>query len=99
MKRSLTDTKVKNLKPKGKAYKTADGGGLYVHTTTKGSKSFRYDFKVNDKYATLTFGQYPALPLAEARKRHEEARDLVLDSIDPRGNTQELLSKPFSHYA
>jgi hypothetical protein len=70
MKRSLTDTKVKNLKSNGKAYKTADGGGLYVHTTTKGSKSFRYDFKINDKYATLTFGQHPTLSLAEAKKFH-----------------------------
>jgi len=99
MKRSLTDTKVKNLKPKEKTYKTADGGGLYVHTTTKGSKSFRYDYKANNKYATLTFGQYPAITLANARMLHEEARSLVLDGVDPRDNTQELLSKPFSYYA
>jgi integrase len=99
MKRSLTGTKVKNLKPKGKAYKSADGGGLYVHTTTKGSKSFRYDFKINNKYATLTFGQYPTLSLVEARKLHEEARGLVLGGIDPRDNSQALLSKPFSYYA
>lgn len=78
MKRSLTDAKIKNLKAKDKAFKTADGGGLYVHTTTAGGKSFRYDFKHNSKYATLTFGQYPTLSLAEARKLHEEARDLVL---------------------
>jgi hypothetical protein len=101
MKRSLTDTKVKNLKPKEKAYKTADGGGLYVHTTTKGSRSFRYDFKNNGKYATLTFGQYPALSLADARKLHEEARMMVLNGGDPRNTTKEqkLLSKPFSYYA
>ncbi len=101
MKRSLTDTKIKNLKPRGKAYKTADGGGLYVHTTSKGSKSFRYDYKSNEKYATLTFGQYPAMTLAEARKLHEEARNLVLTGADPRDKAkeQELLTKPFSHYA
>ena len=79
MKRSLTDTKVKNLKPKEKTYKTADGGGLYVHTTTKGSKSFRYDYKANNKYATLTFGQYPAItlplpwPMPECSMRKLEA--------------------------
>ena len=101
MKRSLTDTKIKNLKPKEKAYKTADGGGLYVHTTTKGSKSFRYDFKSNGKYATLTFGQYPNLSLADARKLHEEARMVVLNGDDPRDVTrkQNLLTKPFSYYA
>jgi hypothetical protein len=101
MKRALTDTKIKNLKLKDKAYKTADGGGLSVHTTTTGSKSFRYDFKHNDKYATLTFGQYPALSLAEARTIHEEARSLVLSGVDPRerDKEEELLSMPFSYYA
>jgi hypothetical protein len=45
------------------------------------------------------FWPIPYLSLAEARKPHEEARGLVLDGIDPRDNSQELLSKPFSHYA
>lgn len=101
MKRALTDAKIKNLKPKQKAYKTADGGGLYVWTTSNGSKSFRYDFKANGKYATLTFGQYPALSLSKARQRHEEARNHVLRGEDPRETekAQSLLSKPFSHYA
>jgi integrase len=101
MKRALTDTKIKNLKLKDKAYKTADGGGLYVHTTKTGTKSFRYDFKHNDKYATLTFGQYPALSLTEARILHEEARRLVLSGVDPRerDKEEELLSEPFSYYA
>jgi integrase len=101
MKRSLTDTKIKNLKPKNKAYKTADGGGLYIHTTVKGAKSFRYDFKLNNKYATLTFGQYPNLSLAEARTLHDEARCLVIKGIDPReeDKKKKLLNKPFSFYA
>lgn len=30
MKRSLTDAKVKNLKPKDKSYKIADGSGLHL---------------------------------------------------------------------
>lgn len=101
MKRTLTDAKIKNLKSAAKAYKTADGGGLYVHTTTKDSKSFRYDFRVNGKYATITFGKYPTLSLSEARKLHEESRNLVLAGEDPRdkAKAQSLLSKPFSYYA
>jgi integrase len=101
MQRKLTDAKVKNLKPKSKGYKTSDGGGLYVFTNTKGSRSFRYDFKHNDKYATVTFGQYPITSLAEARKLHDEARNTVLKGLDPReeNQTNTLLSKQFSYYA
>ncbi|WP_420554788.1 tyrosine-type recombinase/integrase [Neptuniibacter marinus] len=101
MQRKLTDAKVKHLKPKDRGYKTADGGGLYVFTNTKGTKSFRYDFKHQDKYATITLGQYPNLSLSEARKLHEKAYNEVLNNIDPRAqkDAEKLLEKPFSFYA
>lgn len=99
MKRLLTDAKVRNLKPREKAYKTADGGGLYVYTTKAGAKSFRYDFKVNDKWGTVTFGTYPEISLAGARERHEQARSLVANGTDPRQANESHQLKTFSHYA
>lgn len=62
MQRKLTDAKVKNIKPKDKAFKTSDGGGLYLYTTKSGAKSWRYDFKLNEKWITMTFGLYPDQP-------------------------------------
>ncbi len=35
---SLTDIKIKSLKPKEKPYKVFDGDGLYIYVTTKGIK-------------------------------------------------------------
>lgn len=100
MKRLLTDNKIKALKPKDKAYKTGDGGGLYVYTTKAGAKSFRYDFKLNDKWGTLTFGTYPETSLADARDQHEKARSLLAKGIDPRQAANgETKLKPFSFYA
>ncbi|GEM_PF-6171515 len=43
----LTDTKIKSLKPKDKAYKVYDGNGLYLFVTTTGAKSWRFDYKPN----------------------------------------------------
>ncbi|WP_274609928.1 Arm DNA-binding domain-containing protein [Pseudomonas sp. TH41] len=40
----LTDTKLRNLKPKEKLYKVNDRDGLYVAVTTAGSISFRYNY-------------------------------------------------------
>eukprot|EP01034_Spumella_vulgaris_P034081 gene34081-42026_t len=34
----LTDTQVKNAKPKDKPYKLADGGGLYLEVMPTGAK-------------------------------------------------------------
>lgn len=99
MKRLLTDAKVRNLKPKDKAYKTADGGGLYVYTTKAGTRSFRYDFKLNDKWGTFTLGTYPEISLADAREQHEQARSLIAKGIDPRQPHDGRQLKTFSFYA
>jgi integrase len=101
MQRKLTDAKVKTAKAKDKAYKLADGGGLYLYVTMTGTKSFRYDFKLNEKWITLTLGKYPSLTLSEARKQHEEAYGLVHQGIDPRAanKVSEQIQKPFSYYA
>jgi len=38
----LTDRAIRNLKTTGKAYKTFDGGGLYVHVSPTGGKLWRF---------------------------------------------------------
>ncbi len=54
----LTDTALKALRPIGKAYKVTDGAGMYVVITPAGSKSFRFDYRLDGKRQTLTIGQY-----------------------------------------
>ncbi len=54
----LTDTHLKTLKPRDKAYKVADALGLYVTVTPAGSKSFRFDYRLAGKRETLTIGRY-----------------------------------------
>lgn len=100
MQRKLTDAKVKNSKTKETPYKLADGGGLYLYVTKTGSKSWRYNFKLDSKWITLTFGKYPSLGLSSARKAHEEAREKVELGEDPRKDKSETADlKRFSYYA
>lgn len=54
----LTDTQLRNLKPQCKAYKIADTRGLYVTVAPSGTKSFRYDYRLDGKRETLTIGRY-----------------------------------------
>lgn len=70
----LTDTKVKQAKAESSPYKLADSQGLYLYVSSKGAKSWRYDYRYAGKRYTVTLGRYPDLPIAKARKRHEEAR-------------------------
>ena len=54
----LTDTKLKKLKPAGKAYKVPDRNGMYAMVLPSGTVSFRYNYRVNGRYETLVFGRY-----------------------------------------
>ncbi len=41
----LSDMQVNKAKPKSKAYKLTDGGGLYLLVTVSGGKLWRYDYR------------------------------------------------------
>lgn len=81
----LTDTKLRNLKPKEKLYKVNDRDGLYVAVTPAGSVSFRYNYAINGRQETVTFGRYGigGITLAEARERLGEAKRMVADGKSP----------------
>ncbi|RLG28706.1 integrase [Methanosarcinales archaeon] len=79
----LTDTEIRNLKPREKAYKVFDGGGLYLEITPIGSKLWRYRYRYKGKNKTLALGKYPVISLAEARKKHLEAKRMLANGLDP----------------
>jgi len=79
----LSDIQVKNAKPKDSDYKLADGGGLYLVVSTTGGKLWRMDYRFNDKRKTASFGAYPAVTLADARQRREDAKKLLANDVDP----------------
>ncbi len=79
----LSNTKLKQAKPKEKDYKLYDGKGLYILVTAKGRKYWRFDFTYRGKRKTMGFGVYPEVSLKEARERRSEARKLLRDGINP----------------
>ncbi|SPB16624.1 integrase [Caballeronia novacaledonica] len=76
---------LRNLKPQDKLYKVNDRDGLYVAITPAGSISFRYNYSINGRQATLTFGRYGVggITLSEARERLNEAKKLVAAGNSP----------------
>jgi integrase len=79
----LTDTQVRNAKPKDKPYKIADEKGLYLQISAAGSKLWRFKFRVDGKEKVLAFGQYPDVTLGEARDRRDAARKQLEAGLDP----------------
>ena len=72
----LTDTALRNLKPKSLTYKASDRDGMYVTVSPTGTVTFRYDYRLNGRRETLTIGRYgPAgISLAMAREKLIDAK-------------------------
>lgn len=75
----LTNTEVKQAKPKDKIYTLSDGGGLQLRVKPNGSKLWLLDYaRPYTKVRTsLSFGQYPDISLKNARSEREAARELL----------------------
>lgn len=79
----LTAKKCDSAKPKDKAYKMADGGGLYLEILPNGSKSWRLKYRFLNKEKRLVIGLYPTITMAKARKARDEAKIQLSEGIDP----------------
>jgi hypothetical protein len=86
---ALTDTAIRNAKPKAKPYKLADGGGLFLLVNPNGSRLWRQKYRVEGREKLISHGPYPDVGLARARERRDEARRLIAQGIDPSVARQE----------
>lgn len=81
---ALTDSALKALKPRAKAYKVTDEKGLYVQVTPAGGKLWKLKFrnKVGAE-KKLSLGAYPEISLKEARELRDAARSKLAKGVDP----------------
>lgn len=82
----LTDKSLRALKPSEREQLIGDGGGLWVRilpTAKGGTINFYYRFQVNEKERRYNCGSYPDTSLADARRKRNAARELVVKGIDP----------------
>ncbi len=80
---ALTDTAVRNAKPRDSEYKLADGGGLYLLVTPSGGRLWRLKYRIHGLEKKLSLGRYPDLTLSAARKQRDNAREAVANGDDP----------------
>lgn len=81
--RMLSDSKIKTLKPTDKMYRILDAERLYIEVRPSGKKIWRFKYTLNGKEGTISFGEYPSVSLADARKRKEDAKALLAKGINP----------------
>ncbi|KVA05258.1 integrase [Burkholderia latens] len=79
----LTDIQVRNAKAGAAPYKLTDGNGMFLLVQPNGAKYWRLSYRFLGKQKTLALGVYPAVTLATARKKRDEAREQIAAGIDP----------------
>jgi integrase len=95
----LTAKAVETAKPKDKAYKLFDGGGLYLEVKPPNSKLWRLKYRYLNKEKKLCIGEYPAISLADARTHRDEAKKLLANGHDPSAVKQEIKQEKIQEQA
>lgn len=73
----LSDTKIRNSKPRAKPFKLYDTDGLFLIVNPSGSKWWWQRYRFAGREQLLSLGVYDAITLADARDRSAEIRKLV----------------------
>ena len=87
---ALTDTSIRNAKPRIKAYKIYAGEGLFLLVSPQGGKWWRFKYRVGGKEKQLSLGTYPEIGLKLARERCAQARKDMENGIDPAVNRKAI---------
>ena len=91
----LSDTQIKNAKPKEKEYSLSDGQKLALRIKPSGNKVwiFTYQLPYTKKRTNLGFGNYPEVSLECARKKRTEALIFLAENIVPQEHEADLQQK------
>ena len=79
----LTPIAIRNAKARGKPYKLADEGGVYLLIKPDGARYWRLKYRFAGKEKLLALGVFDEVTLAEARDRRDGAKKLLRDGVDP----------------
>jgi transposase-like protein len=74
------------------ARKIAFGRSLYLLVMPRGGRYWRYNYRYGGRQKTLAPGIYPDVPADRALSRHQAARELLANGVDPGVHRKELRS-------
>lgn len=79
----LTEKAILAARPRDKAFKVPDSGGLYLHVSPAGTRSWRFKYRNGGKEKLLVIGRHPDVSLKSARLARDEAKRALASGRDP----------------
>jgi integrase len=86
---SLSHFQITKARPQVKPYKLTDGEGLHLLVQPGGGKLWRFRYRFAGRENMLALGPYPAVSLADARAKRDDARKLLAAGTDPSAHRKE----------
>ncbi|EMA7952139.1 integrase arm-type DNA-binding domain-containing protein [Salmonella enterica] len=80
---SLSDAKIRSIKPSDKPFKLTDSQGLYLLVNPGGSRLWYLKYRFNRKESRIALGAYPQVSLSDARQQRDGIRKLLAQNINP----------------
>ncbi|MEC3733380.1 tyrosine-type recombinase/integrase [Escherichia coli] len=80
---SLTNAKIRTLKPSDKPFKVSDSHGLYPRVKPGGSRHWYLKYRISGKESRIALGAYPAISLSDARQQRDGIRKMLALNINP----------------
>lgn len=90
---SLTDIKIKSLRPREKRYYVPDGRGLYIAVMPTGEKYWYAREYADGKETKRSLGRYPDISLKQARELKHAQREIVPRSVTFADAAKEWIEK------
>ncbi|MCA8199201.1 Arm DNA-binding domain-containing protein [Burkholderia vietnamiensis] len=79
----LSDAAVGEAIPRAKVWRMYDSKGLILEIHPNGGKYWRLKYRFAGREKRLSLGVFPDVKVSEARERRDEARELLVEGIDP----------------
>lgn len=80
---ALTKSQIDKAAPAAGTVKVSDGGGLQLWIKPNGTKLWCLAYRFGGKQRKLSFGEYPAVGIIEARERRDAAKRAISEGVDP----------------
>ena len=78
---ALSDTAIRAAKPGPRPVKLFDANGLFLLLQSSGGKLWRLKYRYAGTEKKLSIGRYPDVGLKEARRRRDEAREMLAKGL------------------
>src|SRR2546430_5550599 len=85
----LTSRIVRAARPREHRYVLADEHGMSLHIMPRGSKWWRFRYRLHHAERMISLGVYPGVNLATSRLLHADTRGLLPRNIDPSADRKE----------